>query len=100
MVSKNTSGLTLDDASTHIRLDVVHNSLDLCHNPVLGLQDLIGFDIQEEEGVDITESVEEFRLRKMTSVSFSGFLSVMPACKRRMFRQLQKSLSRTTGRTT
>lgn len=41
-----------------------HELLSLLLNSVLGPQDLAAFDIQEAEGIDITESVKEFFLRE------------------------------------
>ena len=54
----------LDNASAGIRLYVIHKLLDLLLNPGLGLQNLTAFDVQEAEGVDITKSVKELRLRE------------------------------------
>jgi hypothetical protein len=62
---RQTNGRTrFDNVSAGIRLYVIHKLLNLLLNPGLGLQNLTAFDVQEAEGVDITKSVEELRLRK------------------------------------
>ena len=53
-----------DDTPSNISLNVAHKLLDLSLDLVLDLQYLASLDVQEAEGVDIVQSVEELRLGK------------------------------------
>ena len=55
---------TLGNASASISLNVVENLLDLSLNLGLSPQNLSSLDVQEAEGIDSVESVEELRLRE------------------------------------
>jgi len=54
----------LGNASTSISFDVVENLLDLGLDLVLSPKHLASLDVQEAEGIDRIESVEEFRFRE------------------------------------
>ena len=64
MLQANRGTHALDNAPASIRLYVLHKLLNFLLNPGLGLQNLFAFDVQETEGVDITKSIKELRLRK------------------------------------
>ena len=60
----NSETYALGNASTSISFDVVENLSDLGINLVLSPQHLASLDVQEAEGIDRIESVEELRFGK------------------------------------
>lgn len=53
---------------------MIHELLNFGLNPILSLQDLTTFNVQETKGVDITEGVVELRLGEGTFSVTLGLL--------------------------